>query len=233
MNERSATQLAIAFPFEPRYTLDNFVAGDNAELVARLANWHEDATTSVIWVYGEPRSGRSHLLQGTCAAFARRERRTAYVPARLVAGAPESLRGLGAMQLVALDDLEAWLGSRDVEEALFALHRTLLGEGGRLLVASRASPPAVSFVLPDLASRLRAGAVHALQPLTDELKGRVVADIAAQRGLKVPKDVLRYLFTKGPRDIGGLLAAIDRLDRAAMIRKRRVTLPLAREVLGL
>jgi DnaA family protein len=137
------------------------------------------------------------------------------------------------MSLVALDDLEAWLGRREVEEALFSLHRTLLKAGGKLLVASRDAPAVVRFALPDLGSRLRADAVHVLQPLDDVHKGRIVADIAEQRGLDVPKDVLRYLFTKGPRDLDGLLAAIDALDRAAMVDKRRVTLPFAVKVLGL
>src|SRR4030095_4476574 len=118
----SARQLAIAFPFEPRYSLDNFVVGANEELIARLGRWHKDGTTPVVWFHGVRRSGRSHLLQAVCACFASLERPTAYVPSQFAASAPESLYGLDAMGLVALDDLDAWLGKPAVEEALFVLY---------------------------------------------------------------------------------------------------------------
>src|SRR5262245_7971337 len=81
-------QLAIAFPYEPRYTLDNFVVDANEELVARLRAWHDDATTPVVWLHGSHRSGRSHLLQAICASFAQLAFRTAYVPSQFAAGAP-------------------------------------------------------------------------------------------------------------------------------------------------
>src|SRR5262245_41179655 len=133
-------QLAIAFPYEPRYTLDNFVVGANEELLARLRTLPEDATTPVVWLHGSRRSGRSHLLQAVCASFAQLGFRTAYVPMQFAAGAPESLRGLDAMGLVALDDLDAWLGNREVEEALFALHGALANGGAKLLIASTGAP---------------------------------------------------------------------------------------------
>jgi DnaA-homolog protein len=232
MTRSTVEQLAIAFPFEPRFTLETFVPGENSELTNRLATWHEDGTTPVVWVHGERRSGRTHLLHAVCTAFDRRGQRAAYVPRRFIAGAPESLRGLDAFALVALDDLDAWTGKREPEEALFALHRSLTTAGGKLLVASLAPPSGTAFALPDLGSRLRAGFVHALRPLDDTAKGRVVANLASQRGLEMPEDVLRYLFARGPRDMDGLLAAIDALDHAALVGQRRLTLPLARQVLG-
>jgi DnaA family protein len=136
-------QLAIAFPFEPRFTLEDFVPGANGELIARLSTWHEDGTTPLLWVHGERRSGRTHLLQAVCTSFDRRDLRAAYVPRRFVAAAPESLRGLDAFALVALDDLDQWVGRRETEEALFALHRSLTAAGGKLLLASVAHERAV------------------------------------------------------------------------------------------
>ena len=56
-------QLALKISPPPRPTLENFVAGANAELVARLrellaGNFPE----SVLYLWGEPGSGKSHLL---------------------------------------------------------------------------------------------------------------------------------------------------------------------------
>jgi len=60
-------QLALPIQPPPEPTLDNFVPGANAELLARLralaAGQHADA---VLYLWGAPGSGRSHLLRA-CA----------------------------------------------------------------------------------------------------------------------------------------------------------------------
>ena len=59
-------QLALPISAPPEPTLDNFVPGSNAELLARL---RELATgrlaESVIYLWGEAGSGRSHLLRAS------------------------------------------------------------------------------------------------------------------------------------------------------------------------
>ena len=62
-------QLALPILRPPEPTLDNFVAGANAELLARLralAAGH--AGEAVIYLWGMPGSGRSHLLRACAGA---------------------------------------------------------------------------------------------------------------------------------------------------------------------
>ena len=74
-----------------------------------------------MWLVGESGSGKSHLLQGcVSAAAAAGGRATAYLPARLKAGGVGVLDGLGEFAVVAIDDLERWVGAPQWEEALMS-----------------------------------------------------------------------------------------------------------------
>jgi len=56
-------QLALPITSPPEPTLENFVTGANAELLARLrALAAGELAESVLYLWGEPGSGRSHLL---------------------------------------------------------------------------------------------------------------------------------------------------------------------------
>jgi len=43
--------------------------------------------------------------------------------------------------------------------------------------------------------------------------------------------VLDWLFTRKARDLGSLVALLDRIDQAALAAQRRVTLPFLRQLL--
>ncbi len=59
-------QLALPISAPPEPTLDNFVPGSNAELLARLCELAAGRLAeSVIYLWGEAGSGRSHLLRAS------------------------------------------------------------------------------------------------------------------------------------------------------------------------
>jgi DnaA family protein len=62
-------QLALPISPPPEPTLDNFVQGANAELLARLRELAAgELAESVLYLWGEPGSGRSHLLAASARA---------------------------------------------------------------------------------------------------------------------------------------------------------------------
>jgi len=62
-------QLALPISPPPEPTLDNFVPGANGELLARLrALAAGERVDSVLYLWGEPGSGRSHLLAASARA---------------------------------------------------------------------------------------------------------------------------------------------------------------------
>ena len=205
---------------------ETFVPGPNCEVLQLLSG---GSAPPVLWLWGRPGTGKSHLLRAACAAASDRGGVATYIDLQATA-APGLLDGCEALDLVALDGLDLVAGDADWNAAIFRLH-TLLQDGpGRLLISSTAPPAALRLTLPDLRSRLLAAPVHQLRELDEA--GRSGAEArAARRGLVLSREAAAYLVHRLPRDMHSLCAVLDRLDEAALVAQRRLTVPFVREVL--
>jgi len=81
-----------------------------------------------------------------------------------------------------------------------------------------------------LISRLLWGLVAHLDVSDDHSRQMLIAKLAQDRQIILPDDVAIWLLTVLPRDVGSLATACDALYRAALQRKCRITLRLAREL---
>jgi len=197
-------------------TLDNFVPGDNAALIAALRDQVQRRDGSLLYMWGSSGSGRSHLLHAAAALA---------VPLRSVARSPESPVS-GA--LVCIDDVE-----RCDEENLAALFRLLINarnEQQSLLITGNAPPAALGF-RTDTSSRIAQGLVFEMRPLTDEQKRETLMQHAAGRGMQLAPEIISYLLRHSRRDLPWLMAVLDALDEASLSLARPITLPLLREIL--
>lgn len=226
-----SAQLALPLALAPHARFATFFEGANAQLVAHLKQLDSRVTGEVVWVWGAPGSGRSHLLQAACAD--RAQRRAIYLPLAEHDGLqPEVLDGLDSLELVALDDVDCVTASADWNRALFRLFNGLQAEGGALLLAA-AGPPAVTrFDLQDLASRAAAAVVYQLRPLDDADRLSALQMHAAARGLELSDAAGQYLLTRVSRDMAGLCRWLETLDAASLATQRKLTIPLIRETLA-
>ena len=205
-------------------TFDNFVAGANGEALARLRALAAPGCYEMIYLWGTPGSGRSHLLRATAAAASSAGRPVWEVGA----AAGEAARGPVPGALVITDDVEALAADAQIE--LFRAINTAALAGLALLVAG-AEPPAALCLREDLKSRLAAMLVFELKPLSDEDKARTLLEQARERGLPVERETVDYLLRHANRDLPSLLAVLEQLDRASLALKRTASLALLREVL--
>jgi hypothetical protein len=125
-----------------------------------------------------------------------------------------------------LDD--AW---RADEETLFHAWNAAMETHRPLLIVADAPPPEWSVSLPDLASRFTATPRVAIQPPDDALMTALLERGLARRGLPVPPTLTSWLSARIERSYVGIITAIDALDRAALTRRHRLTVPLARDAL--
>ena len=147
--------LDIALPAAP--TLDNFVPGRNAELVAALYALANGAGKErFIYLWGADGSGRSHLLRAVAGAARDRGRRTVWIDA----GTGE-IDAAGDV-LCAVDDVH--LFGAEAQIALFNLHNGIRSGTGVLLVSGNAAPAQLAL-RADLVTRLAAGLVYQLHGL--------------------------------------------------------------------
>jgi len=212
----------------PRQTLASFIAGDNAELVARLGDRSPQAGGErFIYLWGPPAAGRSHLMRAAVALCDGR-----YMDLR----APDAPLGIEllvddagkAVSRVALDNVDAL--DAGGQQRLFNLYNTVRYERACcMLLVSGPQPPAALPLRADLITRLSWGLTYEVHPLTDAQKLSAMSAHAQARGVRVEPEVLDHLLHTVPRDLPTLLAVIDALDRHSLASRRAITLPLARE----
>lgn len=231
MTERRR-QLTIDLHQQDLHQLDNFDAGGNGELVEAIRGLAAGARTPGLLVWGPGGCGRSHLLQAACHAAEAGGRRSLYLPLALLPRDPEVLENLGA-GLVALDDVDAWLGTRSLEAALMGLYQRQFDSQRAVLVSAGAPAQRLAFALPDLASRLRALPGFSVRPPDDSGLRRILVAAAHRQGLILADPVLDFWLSRAPRSLPGLLAQLRALERRSLAEQRRITIPLVKEVLAL
>ena len=192
-----------------------------------------DEPGSSLFLSGPAGSGKSHLLNALCNAARENGLNAFYIALkRLPEKAAAGLEGLQRLDLVCVDDIDRIVANPVWETALFNCFNQVRAGNGRLVVSSRLAHSSLRFGLPDLASRLAWGVRQQLRALEDEDRLRVLQQRAGRAGVELPDEVQRYLISRSQRDMASLLAALERLKEAALAAKRRITIPLVREVLA-
>ena len=219
-------------PRKPRF--DNFIAGRNAEAVAAVrrlcsATTH-DLSMRFVYLWGEPGSGRTHLLRAACEEIGGRYFAGATMGATDIdAAVARSDRPCHALMV---DDVEA--AGPAVQEALFHAYNQLREDPRGVMLVAGDRPPRELALHPDrddLRSRLAWGLAYPLQRLDDDEKDAALVRHAEQRGFPLAPEVRRYLLTHFARDLGSLMQTVEALDRHAREQRRVVTLPLIRDYL--
>jgi DnaA family protein len=231
----SVPQLPLTLRYPPDQRLDTFVHAPpgTVEQLRVLATQAGEDRVDNVYLAGPPGVGKTHLLLGTCAAAEGAGLRAAYLPLVAAAGRlREALEALEGNDLIALDGLEIIAGNRDDEIALFDTHNRARAAGTRLVYAARDIPDAIGLGLPDLRSRLGQCSRITLTPLDDDGRREVLRQRAQRRGLVLEEPALDWLLKRVGRDLGGLTALLDRLDRASLAAQRRITVPFLRQTLG-
>lgn len=211
---------------------ETFSSGPNGAPVHALSELARTDAVAVVWLWGPPQTGKTHLLQACVTAAHGAGFRAAYLPlgadSELVA---EAISGAGALDVVCIDDVDRVAGARDWERALFLLYESTRQTGARLVLSAQQAAVHCGFALPDLVSRFSSGATFRLQALSDDDKLEAMQMRAAWRGLELPDDVARYLFARVDRSNTGLFTLLDRLDREALAAQRRLTVPFVKSVI--
>ncbi len=224
----------IALDIQPagHAVFESFFPGPNAIAVASLRRAAAGEGPPIIWIFGPAEVGKSHLLQASVSAAHQRGAATAYLPLGGLRDMPVAvLEGMGGLDLVGLDDLDAVAGEPAWERALFSLHEALATRGGRLIIAAPTPPAQADIALPDLRSRLCAAAVFGLERLSDAQCLQALQLRATWRGFSLPEETGRFLLSRVDRSAGSLFRLLDRLDRAALAAQKKLTVPFVRSVL--
>lgn len=227
-------QLSLPVYLPDDETFSSFFPANNEALLAQISSLCSDENGQFVYLWGAPKSGKTHLLHACCATAQDKGQNTFYIPFEMYASmSDEILEDLHNLPLICLDNIDLVAGNPLWEVALFDLYNRVREAGGKLIVSATNSPNQNGFKLPDLVSRLSWGLTYQVQAMSDDDKLIAMQKRAESRGLVLGDDVVKYLFNRLDRDLRTLFDTLDKLDKASMQAQRKLTIPFIKDTLKL
>lgn len=221
MQGLGAKQLALDLPHAESFRRDDFLADPSNKAALALVESWPNWPARVVAIAGPSGSGKSHL------ATIWSERSGARIADAGSLTRAEVPRALATGALV-VEDLTP---QRIDEAALFHLLNLVREEEAFVLITAASRLDLDGHLLPDLASRLRAVPVIALDAPSDALIAAVLVKHFADRQIAVDEDVVAFLVPRIERSLAAARSVVAALDSAALSRGKPVTRPLAAEIL--
>lgn len=229
-------QLTLNLMEPPPPRLTDLAIGRNAAalhavqtLTSRDAQGHQS-----LLLWGVPGSGKSFWLAAWAADLGERGS-LIHVRGPQQSESPSKLQRLlddmrdhQPEKILLIDDADR--APTEMQELLFQLYNAARESGWRLLLATSAAPMHLGL-RDDLRTRMAQGLVFELHELSDDEKKQALRDRAGRLGLPLQEDVLGYLITRLPRDLGVLTRVLDALAEYSLSRHRQPTIPLLKELL--
>ena len=215
-------QLTLELPLEPRFGREDFLVSPSNERAYGLIERWPDWPDTILLLEGPKGSGKSHLAAiwaaqshgWTVDAF---EVGTDRVPHLVSNGA------------LVIEDLHSAGGD---EPALFHLLNLARERRAYVLITTAVAVGELPIRTPDLKSRLRLAPSVSLDPPDDALLRAVLVKLFIDRQLVVDTTVVDFLALRIERSLAAAAAAVAALDREALSRGRRITRPMAAELVG-
>ena len=221
-------QLGLPFSINASFILDDFSGEKNQELVANILTLIKGKATANIFVYGDKGLGKSHLLQGVIIEGLKLDQKSVYIDLNDDVS-PDIFEFISDFQIIALDNVDQC--NQDNEKYIFDLINKLHSTNQMIVFSSRVKPEGLS-VFNDLKTRLSLANTYSLNRLDDDEIQHVIKRKLNNKSLKVDQRVIDYLIKNQTRDLKKIVEIIDKLDTFSLEKKRGITVPLVRQMLG-
>ncbi|MDG2093608.1 MAG: DnaA regulatory inactivator Hda [SAR86 cluster bacterium] len=223
-------QLTFPWNKENKSSFDSFYTTKlNKQLLFLLKN---EALKDDLLIYGAKDSGKTYLLQALCNQFNNQGKSSFFLPVRqAIELSVDILDSLENIELVCIDGIESLVGNKAWEIGLFNLINRSFNSNNRLIFTSAKNIDGMNFELKDLDSRLRKIQSHELHSLADDDILYALKHIANLRCIELGSKEAQYLLTYADRNISDLVKILESLDQLSMEMKRKITIPLIKEVI--
>jgi len=216
----SSLQIPIPLGHRPAYDRDSFIVGDANRAALELIEMWPAWPAPVVILAGPPGSGKTHLAHIW----------TNLTGGRLIEAEQftQSDTGVTVTGPTAIDGIDM---DNVPENALFHVMNITAEAASTLLLTSRIPIADWQVGLPDLNSRLRLAAPAELTAPDDALLRQVLVKLFTDRQLFIDKSVVDYILLRMERSLASAARIVSALDQAALSGGRRITRPLAADVL--
>ncbi len=196
---------------------DFFVAPANAQAFAMVSapdGWPEHK----LCLTGPTGAGKSHLARVFAIATGAK-----------IINASDVVMGPPPATPIVVEDMQTL--PRCAEEAMFHLHNNLRAARLPLLMTARTPPARWDIALPDLASRMQAAALVAIDDPDDALLQALIMKLFADRQISPPPTLVSYLAPRIERSFAAAANIVALLDAEALRQQRPISRKLAAALL--
>ncbi len=232
--------------FNPKYTFDTFVVGNNnnfAHAAALAVAQAPGKSYNPLFIYGGVGLGKTHLLHaiGQAVLSQRKAARVAYVTSEKFTN--EYIDGIQNNQLVRfrrkyrqtevllIDDVQFLAGKERIQEEFFHTFNAL-HEAHRQIVLTCDRPASeIQNLEQRLVSRFEWGLVADLQPPDVEVRLAILQKKAALMGLALPDEIMNFLANRIRSNIRRLEGALVRVASYVPLTGKKLTIEIVEELL--
>jgi len=229
------TQPPLQFIFDkldPSMTLDNFVVGNENQVLSRfigeLTGSHADFNPIYFW--GSPGCGKTHLLTALAQAFcksgfnalyARAETFTEHVVSAIRASEMQSFRkAYRHVDVLLIDDVHLFARKWATQEEFFHTFNALHSSGRQIILSSKCAPPLLEEIEPRLISRFEWGINIHFEKLDSEESKKMLMKRCDSLDFPLDQEVIKLLLQKF-RSSKSLNRALEALVLRSHLEKKR------------
>ncbi|MAR95657.1 MAG: DNA replication initiation factor [Gammaproteobacteria bacterium] len=185
-----------------------------------------------IFLYGLRRTGKTYLLQSLCNYYSIENRTSLYIPLKEVKNlGSEITDSLEDLDLICIDDIDLIAGDNGWEIAIFNLINNCLLTNCRIVFCSSLNLSNINFELKDLVSRIKKIDSIEIFPVHERNLSNAIKFIAYTKSINLGEREIDYLIRYSERSIYSLVKIVEKLDKASLELKRKITIPLIKEVI--
>lgn len=216
---------------------DDFMIGDNQQVIARIHRLIEQSATldhgCSLFLWGERGVGKTHLLAAVSERMAQRQESCIYLDCEVLVTLPvDAVVGLESASIILVDNVDALEAHREWQEAMFHLYNRVVDQRHHLCFTATKSAPHLSLSLNDLMTRLCAAEIYKVSALTDAMKADFIGEVFERRGIPIGDAEIAFILHRGGRDPKSLRGIVERLDQQSLVEKRKITVPFIKKTLG-
>jgi chromosomal replication initiator protein len=232
----------------PRYTFAHFVVGKSNELAAAAGAAVSDApgkTYNPLFIYGPTGLGKTHLMQAIAHEQLRQhpdvriiyigteQFTNEYVGALGARTMPDFRRRFRESDMLLVDDVHFLKGKESTQEEFFHTFNALYEAGRQIIMTSDRAPSEIRGVEARLVSRFQWGMVADVDLPDFEHRVAILRLKSRDEHLDqtIPESVLQFIAEHVRTSVRELEGSVIKLLAYASLKRREVSLELAREAL--
>ncbi|MDZ4745058.1 MAG: chromosomal replication initiator protein DnaA [bacterium] len=232
--------------FNPRYTFDNFIRGENNQLAtsAGMAVADNPGKTryNPLVIYGPTGLGKTHLVQAIGNRVLQRNRNAKvlytnsekftmeYINAIQTNRVADFTNFYRGVDVLIVDDIQFLGGKEKTQDMFFHTFNALHQAGRQLILTSDKQPKDLADVDERLISRFQWGLTADIQPPDFETRMAILQQKSMEEGMDIPGDTLEYIARHVSSSVRELEGCLISLLAKVSLDGRELTLELAKEV---